>query len=123
MRQYREYREIKVSDQGWVSSTSHYHVTVWLAEGKRRRVRVFLINAQAFLKENGLGYLERPRYVVDEVLRQLREKIEGRKFRWFETNRQGIRRYSNFRYFDEKELTDMMARWPGAAAEGGNVDG
>lgn len=107
----KQYWNIRVGRNGWVSSSHHHHVYVTMVEGCVQVRRTFLMDAQSFLRVDGNGYLNRPKYVVNEVLGQLRRLIEGGEFRFFEYDRNGKQRWENLRYYDEAVVKGMVAGW------------
>ncbi|MCL4867811.1 MAG: hypothetical protein KJ063_02485 [Anaerolineae bacterium] len=109
----KRYWNIRVSSNGWVSSTHHYFVYVTMVDNNVRVRRTFLINAQSFLWADGNGYLKRPQYVVNEVLVQLKKQIEAGTFLFYEHDRNGRQRWENLRYYDPAVVAEMMASWPG----------
>ena len=106
-----KYTEIKISTECQVSSSGDYLTEIYYKENGLHRGIDFLLSSEVALGIRG-GYKVLPKYVIDEVLRQFRAAIENKTMKFFECNRDGVRRYENFRYHDMRIIAEQVKRWP-----------
>lgn len=103
----RKYQDIKVSSQVNVSSSSHYHFTVYLSQTtgyiKPRRLKEFY----SFNVYNRID-TQFPKYVQHEVKAQMLELVKSGKADYFEYDRDGNERREDFRYHDQHHVDWMI---------------
>lgn len=105
----RKWQRIITANKVYCSSTTHYEVDVWLFDKDNGRIyRNYLINAHSFISRNA-AYLDTPRYVWEEINRQLHGKLTSGKLVVFENDRDGRERTENLRYHDPDYLARLIA--------------
>lgn len=102
---YTDVRVIK--SQGYVSSSHDYHVRVFICKNGAGFTWTFLLNARSFIGKG--SYIEMPKYVIAEVMRQLREMMTAGTLKWHEYDRDGNERWENLRYYDHEEVLQMIS--------------
>lgn len=112
------FTEIYVKPFVYVSSSGDYTVDVLYKEnakpeGGARFCREFHLNAEKFMTNNNqLGYVKMPKYVISEVLCQLRKLVEADGLRPYEYDRDGNKRWDNLRYYDRDVILEKSQDWP-----------
>lgn len=106
----RKWTRILTANKVYCSSSHHYFVDTWLFDKDNGRIyREYLINAASFLTLSHGGYIDTPKYVRQEIHRQLAEKLTNGQLVVFESDRDGRERTENLRYHDPEILTRLIA--------------
>ncbi len=102
-----KYTEIQVRRTCYVNSGSDYFATVAYKENGIPYHQEFLVNSIVFLGQH--GYDERkPKYMVAEVMKQLRDLTEKSEMVFIEGTQTGEIRHENLRYYDQGEWLSML---------------
>lgn len=105
----RKWQRIITANKVYCSSTHHYEVDVWLFDKDNGRIyRNYLINAHSFISRNA-AYLDTPRYVWEEINRQLAAQLASGHLVAVEYDRENQERTENLRYHDPDYLARLLA--------------
>ena len=102
----RKYKNIRISRECNVSSTSHYGLKVWWEGG----CRIFDPFNEFFftnVKYNAVDWQRAPKYLVNEAVRLFALAVLNDGMTFYEYDRDGNSRFKDLRYHDP----DMVMEW------------
>jgi hypothetical protein len=113
-----KFTKIYVKPFVYISSSGDYFVDVLYKENAKpengaRFCRRFHLNAERFMtNDNQPGYIQMPKYVTDEVLRQVRQLVEADELKPYEYDRDGYKRWNDLRYYERDVILKHSQEWP-----------
>lgn len=93
-----------------VSSTGHYSFFAYVSDGRRRAKRMIEPNGEIWALAPRMGYIKAPVYVKRDLQGQLLAALESGAMRFYEYDRDENPRYSNLRYYDERDIACLIRR-------------
>lgn len=104
------YTDIQVSRQIYISSSYDYFVEVSYKHQQRWWTRTYFITAGGLMHLSGMGWFNVPHYVMREIDSQLLELMRSGRVIYHEYDRDGNKRFTDFRYHSPETVERIMSR-------------
>ncbi len=110
MAKQRKFTSIHVSNEVNISSTGHYHFNVSLLENGTGKDYCWNPGCSWLTPRKGeIHEIRVPRYVIKTIEDTVRAAHTAGELRFFEYDRDGVKRYADLRYHDAERWASLVS--------------